>query len=363
VRGPGELVRIGFIARYFPALSETFVQSEALGVQAAGDAVRVYSLGTRADHVHVTVPPELEVVQIPRRPLAGRLRADSAGMRWLRDHQRPKDVARLPWLRARLGDIDHLHTHFAGEAAEWAHALHLDLGLPYSLVVHAADLFKPRPSFLEVLRGASTVFTVAQHHVDLLAKEDISATLCRCGPDLARFQPEPLSSGPLRALFVGRDVPKKGLDALLAAWPEAAGPDDALHVVSDASRSWPRGVTGHGFRTPAQVREHLAWANLFVLPCRRASDGDMDGVPLALMEALAVGRPVVSTALSGIPELVDPEVGWLLPPDDPAALVSALREASAEERARRGARGPARLRARGFTLASQVAGVRKAWSA
>ena len=356
-------MRVGFHARYFPALSETFVQAEALGVQAAGDAVRVFSLGTRADSVHVTVPPELEVVHVPRRPLTGRLRTDSAGMRWLQAHQRPKDVARLPWLRARLADVDHLHAHFAGEAAEWAHALHLDLGLPYSLVVHAADLFKPRPAFVEVLRAASTVFTVAQHHVDLLGREGVSATLCRCGPDLERFKLQPLPGGPLRALFVGRDVPKKGLDTLLAAWPEAAGPDDALHVVSDAQRSWPRGVTSHGSRTPDQVRAHLAWANLFVLPCRRAPDGDMDGVPLALMEALAVGRPVVSTALSGIPELVDPEVGWLLPPGEPEALVDALRSATPEERARRGARGPERLRARGFTLASQVAGVRQAWTA
>jgi colanic acid/amylovoran biosynthesis glycosyltransferase len=108
----------------------------------------------------------------------------------------------------------------------------------------------------------------------------------------------------------------------------------------------------------------MAAASVLVLPCRRAASGDMDGVPMVLMEAMAMGRPVVTTSLSGIPELVDASVGWLVPPEDPAALVRALREAtSREECARRGERGPARLRERRFTLEDQVAGVLAAWGA
>jgi glycosyltransferase involved in cell wall biosynthesis len=107
----------------------------------------------------------------------------------------------------------------------------------------------------------------------------------------------------------------------------------------------------------------MASASVLVLPCRRATSGDMDGVPMVLMEAMALGRPVVTTRLSGIPELVDEAVGWLVPPEDPAALVQALREATnRDECARRGAHGPARLRERGFTLADQVEGVLSAWA-
>ena len=64
----------------------------------------------------------------------------------------------------------------------------------------------------------------------------------------------------------------------------------------------------------------MAACNLFILPCRKASDGDMDGVPVALMEALASGRPVITTSVSGIPELVDEKVGWMVPPNRPDLL-------------------------------------------
>lgn len=86
----------------------------------------------------------------------------------------------------------------------------------------------------------------------------------------------------------------------------------------------------------------------------------MDGLPVVLVEAMAAGVPVVTTPISGIPELVDDEVGWVVPPEDPAALLAAVREALAnpEERGRRGAAGRRRLLERGYTVARLVIAMR-----
>ncbi len=262
-------------------------------------------------------------------------------------------------LRRRHGSIG-LHVHFAGEAAEIAHALHLDLGIPYSVMVHAADLFRPRPSLADTLGAADAVLTVADHHVgDPRGAGHRPRGASAAGPTSTSCARCRLGTG---AVAVGRNVEKKGFADLLRVWPEV---DLDLALVSDWTGPVPPRVTRHGsasFRMACATRS--ARASVLVLPCRRAASGDMDGVPMVLMEAMALGRPVVTTRLSGIPELVDDSVGWLVPPDDPAALIAALRQASdRDECARRGARGPARLRERGFTLADQAAGVLSAWAA
>ena len=350
-------MKILYLLRYYPTLSETFVLEELRGL-AGRVELAVAALGERADGVLQEDLPDLPVLRVPRRPLAGRLAPPSRGQRWLDAHPRPKDVARLPWLARRAAAYDHIHVHFAGEAAEWAHALWLDLGLPYTVMVHAVDLFKPRPSFADVLAHATEVLTVADHHVALLVARGISARRVRCGPDLDRWQPTPLPPGPLRVCFVGRDVPKKGLDTLLSAWPYA--PQDAHLDLIGPTRPGPARVRAWGPQPPRVVRETLQQAHLLVLPCRVAPDGDQDGVPLVLMEAMALGRPVLSTPISGIGELVDETTGWLVPPDDPVALARIL-HTPLPELARRGAHGPDRLRKEQFTRADQLDGVLAAW--
>ena len=188
-----------------------------------------------------------------------------------------------------------------------------------------------------VLGAAQSVLTVADFHVQALAAKGITARRVRCGPDLTVWRPTPLPPGPLRAISVGRNVPKKGLDTLLQAWE---GVDGSLTLVSDLDSSVPAGVTVTGPLPPAEIRAAMSTANLFVLPCRRAADGDLDGVPVAMMEALACGRPVVTTPVSGIPELIDDTVGWMVPPDNPDALCSTLKEATADLRKHRGSAGP-----------------------
>jgi colanic acid/amylovoran biosynthesis glycosyltransferase len=357
-------VRVLYLLRYYPTLTETFVYNEITRIQQLDEGVHisVAALGERDDGAVQDLLPEVEVLRVPRRPLTGRLRAATVGMRWLREHQRAKDAARLPWLSARLSGFDRIHVHFAGEAAEWARALWLDRGIPYTVMVHAVDLFRPRPSFVEVLRDAEAVLTIADHHVGLLAERGIVAERVRCGPSLeAHAGPVLEERAGLRGLFIGRDVPKKGLDTLLSAW-ESPPPGAVLEVISDRVGPVPGGVVLRGPQPAGVVRGALWRSDVLIQPCRRAASGDLDGVPVVLMEALAASRPVITTPVSGIPELVDESVGWLVPPDDVVALRAALWEASApEERARRGDAGPNRLRDRGFTLTAQARGVLNCW--
>jgi hypothetical protein len=216
-------MKVLYVLRYYPTISETFVYREIEGAVRAGCDVTILALGERADGRLQRQLPDVAVL----RPSHWGLRRESAGARFLDLHQRPKDVRRLPWMARRAEAYDRIHVHFAGEAAEVAHALHLDIGIPYSVMVHAADLFRPRPSFETTLRAADAVLTVADHHVALLGERGVPARLVRCGPDLEWFRPLPVGTG---AVAVGRNVEKKGFADLLRVWPEV---DLPLTLVSD----------------------------------------------------------------------------------------------------------------------------------
>jgi len=357
-------VRVLYLLRYYPTLTETFVYREISALRALGVDVAIAALGRRRDGRMQTELPAVPARAIPRRTGLWRRGPTTAGERWLVAQRSAKDAARLAWLRRHAADFDRVHVHFAGGAAEYARALQLDTGVPYSVTVHAVDLFKPRGSLPDVLAHADRVVTIADHHRALLAEQGVDATVVRCGPDLetwAALPPPP--PGPLRGLAVGRAVPKKGLDLLVEAWRRLDRPDASLAVVSDLPDPGVPGLTCLGLRPPPEVRAAMATANCVVLPCRRAADGDMDGIPVVLMEGLAAGRAVATTPVSGIPELVDEQVGWLAPPDDLDAWIALLRTLNdqPDERLVRGARGPQRLRDRAFSAEAQAASLLALW--
>jgi len=230
-------------------------------------------------------------------------------------------------------------------------------------------LFKPRASLPEVLGHADKVLAISEHNQAWLAdRHGIVAELVRCGVELPDGAVAPdeaqavVQDGPLRVLAVGRWVPKKGFDLLVQAIDSLQGAAQ-LVLISDA----PEDVASPyvdllGLLPPSELRAHYRDADVVVLPCRQAPDGDMDGVPVVLMEALAQACPVITCPVSGVPELVDDTVGWLVPSEDVDALVDALKQAQDPlERAKRGRAGPDRLQARGFTVDHQVDGLLDAW--
>jgi len=357
--------RVLYLLRYYPTLSETFVYEEIRELRRQGHEVTIASLGAREDGRGQPDHPTPHRLAIPRRPLVGTLSRESAGGRFLREHQRPKDAARLPWIRKKAASFDRIHVHFAGEAAEFAHAIWLDQKIPYSVTVHASDLFKPRPSLATVLKSAAAVLTISEYNQIALRGFDVDAQVVHCGPRLAAWDLAPIPPGPLSALSVGRNVPKKGFDLLLRAWEHSnvAQRGGFLTIIGDLHKTHlPAGVRVLGPCSPQEVRLAMETANLFVLACRRAPDGDMDGIPLAIMEALAASRAVVSTRISGIPELINDDVGWLAAPDRVDELAKALNEAEESSiRTQKGNNGKNRLMSRHFTLKHQVEGLISTW--
>ncbi|MSQ01059.1 MAG: glycosyltransferase [Myxococcales bacterium] len=342
-----------YVARYHPALTETFVRDEVRALHRAGVPVELAAFDPRD-----TVPVEPIGAPVHMQPHRwGWVWAlPRLIIEWAR---RPARVSpRVLWLASIIRRSRRVHVHFAGEAAEWTRMACQRAGTAYSVTVHAVDLYKPRPALASVLRDAVVVVAMTEWNQRLLAERwGVTARLVRFGLDLeGTALAEPTTNSTI--VSVGRNVPKKGLD-LVVGLAHALGPDAQVQIISDLDPSPPAQVLP--LCDHAEVRRVIASAGLFVLPCRRAPDGDMDGLPVVLVEAMAAGVPVVTTSISGIPELVDAEVGWVVPPDDPQALLAAVREALAnpQERGRRGAVGRRRVAERGYSIARLVAEMRE----
>lgn len=333
-----------YVLRYWPTLTETFVHDEIAAI-AARAPVAIAAFDPRGDPF--VAPAPAPVHARPHR--WGWVRALPGLVReWLRSPS--LDAPRILWLTTLVRRSRRVHVHFAGEAAAWARRACRRAGVPYGVTVHAVDLWKPHPDLAAILGDAALVVTISEHNRRVLAdRYGVDAVVVRCGVDPARFGPRAPTAPPV-ILGVGRWVPKKGLDTLAAVAP-MLGQRARVRILADAPPLL--GVDVRGLRPRAEVAVELAGATIFALPCRRAPDGDQDGIPVVLLEAMAAGVPVVTTPVSGIPEIVDDAVGWLVPPDDPEALAAALRAALDDpaEAARRGAAGRARLEERGCLAA------------
>jgi len=327
-----------YVLRYYPTRTETFAHLEARELP----GVEVAAFDRREGEVD----PNL------------RLHAQPHGWQWLAALpalvvewlRAPTADRRVLWLSTLVRRARRVHVHFAGEAAVWTREACRRAGVPYSVTVHAVDLWKPHPALDLVLRDAVAVVTVSEANRRELARRGVGAELVRCGVPIG-CRPGPRDV----VLCVARDVPKKGLDLYVAL--ARAMPEVAFVLVSDLPDPQLANLHVTGLLPHERVRDWIQRAGLFVLPCRVAPDGDRDGIPVVLLEALGASVPVVTTAVAGIAEIVDAEVGWLVPADDPTALLATVRMAWADpaERRVRGDAGPARLRALGCTTEAQVA--------
>jgi glycosyltransferase involved in cell wall biosynthesis len=255
----------------------------------------------------------------------------------------------------------HLHAHFATSGAITAGRLARLLGVSYSVTAHAYEIFGPPEPLNEKLKRASFVTTGCQYNVSYLRDRvlDGSPPLHEVvmGVDVEQFKRGRPYPGGRRVLAVGRLVPKKGFADLIeaAALLEAEGALDALTIVGEgsqrdelerlvAARGLDHRVSLPGAMDPSRVRRELEHSDLFVMPSVVAADGDRDSMPVVVKEALAMELPVVATDEVGLPELVRPEFGRLVPPGDRGALAGAIAEVlglAPEERAAMGARGRA----------------------
>jgi colanic acid/amylovoran biosynthesis glycosyltransferase len=280
------------------------------------------------------------------------------------------ETERMPRWRGRR----HIHAHFAATGGVVAFVMSRVLGVPYSVTAHgSADLFRANPHLDLLLREAAFVAAVSGHHRDVILERvpDIDSGrvhVVHVGvrwQDLAEKGAEgahpPPGAAPARIVSVGNLVPMKGMDVLVEAVGRlvATGRELELEIVGDGPEREQledqvrhAGLTGVvrflGQRPPAEAHAAMRRADLFALACLEAPDGAKDGVPTVLMEAMASGRPVISTRLSGIPELIDDGgTGWLVPPDDADALAAGIADAldHPDEAGRRALAGQAHVEA------------------
>lgn len=245
----------------------------------------------------------------------------------------------------RRGQFEELHAHTADRAATIALVVGQLLDKPYSLSIHAGhDIFVNPILLAEKIRGARHIVTCTAYnktYLENLIGQDLSHKISyiRHGLDLSKYQPQPSpSNGQPKILAVGRLSEKKGFAHLTRACRilKDQGYNFTCHIVGEGPQrpelrdlirqlSLEDTVILHGALPHEEVIESYRQATIFVLPCVKSSDGDMDGIPNALAEAMAMQLPVVSTDISGIPELIDDQAnGLLVPPGDDDALATAM---------------------------------------
>jgi len=256
---------------------------------------------------------------------------------------------RAVWMaeRFKLDGIDHIHAHYATHPALVAWLINQLTGISYSITVHAHDIFVEKPMLATKLQGSVFVSSISEFNRKYLADMfgpwvQQKTQIVRCGIDPAYYEDEKNSNaretGCLEIISVGSLQPYKGHIFLVKACMELkkrgipfrcriVGGGD-LHPMLERSireSQLDRLVELLGPRTQAEVASLLRTANCFVQPSVITASGKMEGIPVALMEAMASGIPVVATSISGIPELVrEGDTGWLVPPENVAALADAL---------------------------------------
>jgi glycosyltransferase involved in cell wall biosynthesis len=365
--GVGAPFRIAYIVSRFPHVSETFIVRE-LDALDANPVLELELLSLFPPLDPIVHPRARRWLPRLRRPTA---RAAAGGTAWwlrrrparlavsvglvIRGYaRRPALLARalatVPGAAAHARDIrrrgiEHLHAHYATYPLLAAWLCHRLTGVSYSVTVHAHDIFVDRSFLQRRLADASFIVAISDYNRHFLVRHGVARAtpihVVHCGiePETYRFCPRaPTRGGPVRALCVASLQEYKGqcvlLEALAGAGPRLArvqldlvGNGPLRSELEELARQLGLGsrVRFHGSLTESAVTALLETADLFVLPSVVARNGQMEGIPVALMEALAAGVPVAATRLSGVPELIrDGETGLLADPHSPHDLARAI---------------------------------------
>jgi len=354
-------LRVAYLVKTFPRLSETFILNEILGVEGLGLELEIFSL-RRLPPESEPVHPDVAKIKGPVRYIPSFIRPlwppglalllfsqlallFAAPVRYLaavRFHfssgndPRLKDFLQAGYLAKALrrGKFTHLHAHFANLPTTVAEIVKHLTGIAYSFTAHAKDVYLTPPSELaRKIKKAECVLTctaVNQRYLAGLADQGTPIRLAYHGIDVNRFRVlrsgDPPQNGEVPLILsVARLCEKKGLEFLI----------EACRILVDRGVAFQCRIVGHGpledklqkmiatlalrdrvFLLGKMTQDQLAQlypqSNLFVLPCMILENGDQDGIPNVLFEAMVCGVPIVSTEIPGICELIEHQKNGLL---------------------------------------------------
>lgn len=351
--------RVGYVVKVYPRYSETFIVNEVLAHEAAGLSIDLFALRSSRD---THFQDAIARVRAPVTYLGdGAVKAE---VLW----SAVRDAQSLPGFKAGLAaaltasaeevhaavllarevharQIDHLHAHFATAPAAVARIAAAFAGVTYSFTAHAKDIFHDsvRPEDLaRKLEDAAATVTVSDFNFEHLTRTfgPAAARLRRIynGLDLERFPFQPAGDRPPRIVAVGRLVEKKGFSVLIDACAvlAARGLTFTCEIIGMGEleaalrqQIQAPGLQGRVVLTGPQpqyaVIEAMARASVFAMPCIVGGDGNRDGLPTAILEAMAVGTPCVATDVTGIPEAItDGQTGLIVAQHDMSGLATAI---------------------------------------
>jgi colanic acid/amylovoran biosynthesis glycosyltransferase len=357
---------IAYLDSRFPLITHTFVLNEILELNELGWDIELYPMIREAStvshrgvqsvmaHVHYLKVPSLSCIRAwgywsRRRPFA-LLRVLALALalpgRQLRFHL--KSLWTTLWAVTVAMDIQkksirHVHAHWATFPAHAAMVISRLTGCTYSFTAHAHDIYTNAYGLKPKISSAAFVATISELNRRILTDASPRfgrVEVVRCGVDLSQFAyrgpKEP--DGRFRIVAVGSLEEKKGQSFLVEACAllEAQSRNIECHILGEGpqraslerlirDRQLQHCVSLLGALNSSQVAEELSKADVFIMPSVVASNKMMEGIPVALMEAMAVGLPVIASHISGIPELVEDRVsGVLVPERDPQAIATAV---------------------------------------
>jgi glycosyltransferase involved in cell wall biosynthesis len=376
VQGLGEnaneppMTKIAYIAPELTALSETFVYAELLAVEAAGFEVVPFCVrrpGHPAPEAQVIADRTAVLYDRPpwRVAATGAAAALSFGKRgWRALRMVLGDMAQVgvlhaaswkllyQWLvAARMARIvqaqgcTHIHAHFLTVPTQIAMYASAFTGIPFTATGHANDIYENALLLREKAQRARALLTISHFNKRYLTTMGVAAAhvdVVRCAPyfEMAAPARPTMQGAPFKIGTLCRLVEKKGVEDLIHAVASvcATGANVKLSIAGDGPQraALEAVVRSYGFASRVEFlgaldhRGVAAWMSslhLFALACRADRHGDIDGIPVVLMEAMALGVPVLSTRISGIPELViDGHTGLLAEPADRESLARRIQQ-------------------------------------
>ena len=361
------------ILKGYPRISETFISNEILLLEKLGFPIHLFSMRQpRENFSHASVTriqadvdylPETLLRPLPRliyhnfllvlqKPAVYAQALKIALKRFLRTRKLAtiKHLFQAGYLVHHLlpgRTITHLHAHFAHSPTSVAMFTSLLSGLPFSFTAHAKDIYTSDPRQLrEKLGLAQFVITCTDYNRRHLSRlhvgEPGSISHVYHGIDTGLFslkrEIRQKPTKPYQILTVARLIAKKGLPTVYRALKELQAREIPFeHILIGDGEDRKKvlalieslGLKTHtrwlGTQPHEVVLDHYRKAHLFVLGCEVAANGDRDGIPNVLLESMAMGVPVVVTAISAIPELVETEkTGLLVQPCQPTQLAEAM---------------------------------------